>query len=108
MFTALTSLPTSPPVQLGGTTPAFLNSNSVLLALARTQNFDAGLSLITWAEEHQAWIVYPVDELQLQLAVNNGFGAQRYVCANTPDPQYFSFYRSSGQGTITIQVKKGN
>lgn len=106
MINALATLPTSPPEQLGGTTPAILTGQSMVIAFMRTDTLTTDVSLIAWAPELKQWMVYPVDPVTLTGA--GGTGVQRYVFPHTSSGLYFTFLKSVAGTAVFVDVVLGN
>lgn len=107
MITALGSLPTSPPAQLGGTTPAVLTGQSMVVAFMVTSDATADVVCIAWSPGLKLWITYPVDPLTL--TGPGGTGIQRYVFPRTSNGLYFTFLQNNSSNTaVTVDVVLGD
>lgn len=106
MITALTTFPTSPPVQLGGTTDAFRSGQSMSVSFFRmTAGGTTDVVLLAWSPGHQKWFQYPVDKVSLDL-VFGPTAIQRYVLPHTSNGLYCTYYNLPAYmgGTPTVLV----
>lgn len=105
MITAETTFPTSPPVQLGGTTDAFQCGSSMVVASMQAFEGAGDVYMIVWVPEHNSWFKWPVDGVAMD-AMDPDLAklVQRYVTPHTPSERTFYSYFVDTDGGAVIGV----
>lgn len=106
-FIAHSTIPTSPPQQLGGTTTdCFLSGSEIVFASMLLSGPNSNVYMYSWDPDQATWFLFPVDPLALSVETNGGKGMQRYVTGKDPQGAYFTFvYTSTDRATITISIR---